>query len=401
MKKQFTLLLLLLAATITHAQTWTQKHDFGGSERWGAISFSIGNKAYVGLGNDNTNKNDFWEWDQATNTWTQRASFPAAGRYQAVAFSIGNKGYVGTGAAGAAFPYTPLYNDFWEYDPAMDTWTQKASLPATARFAAVGFSIGNKGYIGTGFDAVTYFQKDFWEYDPVANSWTQKQDFGGLARMEAVGFSIGDKGYVGTGGNYMSGVDVLSDFWQYDPAANQWTQKADFGGAGRSTASGFAAGGHGYIGMGGDFQTLVYTDFWEYDPTNNDWTQRDAFSGTARWLSTGFGIGNKGYFATGGNFAPEHKDLWEYNTGFTAVDEPTTSDINVYPNPASKFLTAHTNGNEKFQIELCSLSGQTILNKTVANDERISIGDVPSGMYYVKIVSRNNALVTKLQILNP
>ena len=41
--------------------------------------------------------------------------------------------------------------------------------------------------------------KDFWEYDPATNAWTQKADFGGTARYGAVGFSIGSKGYIGTG----------------------------------------------------------------------------------------------------------------------------------------------------------------------------------------------------------
>jgi hypothetical protein len=45
----------------------------------------------------------------------------------------------------------------------------------------VGFSIGNKGYLGTGLDHdYPSYKKDFWEYDPVANAWTQKADFGGL-----------------------------------------------------------------------------------------------------------------------------------------------------------------------------------------------------------------------------
>ena len=43
------------------------------------------------------------------------------------------------------------------------------------------------------------YAKDFWEYDPIANTWTQKADFGGTARAVAVGFSIGSKGYIGTG----------------------------------------------------------------------------------------------------------------------------------------------------------------------------------------------------------
>jgi len=59
------------------------------------------------------------------------------------------------------------------------------------------FSIGNKGYIGTGYDPS--YKNDFWEYDPTANNWTRKADFLGSARQLAVGFSIGNKGYIGTG----------------------------------------------------------------------------------------------------------------------------------------------------------------------------------------------------------
>ena len=46
---------------------------------------------------------------------------------------------------------------------------------------------------------MVHIRKDFWEYDPVLNTWTQKADFGGAARGDAVGFSIGDKGYIGHG----------------------------------------------------------------------------------------------------------------------------------------------------------------------------------------------------------
>src|SRR5438045_7987523 len=87
--------------------------------------------------------------------------------------------------------------DFWEYDPATDTWTQKADFGGVARNRATGFSINGKGYIGTGWDGS--FRKDFWEYDPATNTWTLKADFGGTARYSAPGFSIGNKGYVGTG----------------------------------------------------------------------------------------------------------------------------------------------------------------------------------------------------------
>jgi N-acetylneuraminic acid mutarotase len=74
------------------------------------------------------------------------------------------------------------------------TWSQKANFGGTRRDCAVGFSIGTKGYIGTGVqnDAAS-FTKDFWEYDPMSDFWTQKADFPGVARQYAIGFSIGSK----------------------------------------------------------------------------------------------------------------------------------------------------------------------------------------------------------------
>ncbi len=107
---------------------------------------------------------------------------------------------------------------------AQNTWTQKADFGGGERLAIVGFSIGNKGYLGTGIGGPS-FKKDFWEYDPSANTWTQKADFGGTARYDAVGFSIGSKGYIGTGfsGSYTPFNSVpTKDFWEYDPSTNTW-----------------------------------------------------------------------------------------------------------------------------------------------------------------------------------
>ena len=81
---------------------------------------------------------------------------------------------------------------------APDTWTQKTDLGGSGRYSSAGFSIGSKGYIGTGytFDSVGHNikLKDFWEYDPASDTWTQKADLGGAARGEAKGISIGGKG---------------------------------------------------------------------------------------------------------------------------------------------------------------------------------------------------------------
>jgi N-acetylneuraminic acid mutarotase len=54
-------------------------------------------------------------------------------------------------------------------------------------------------------------------------TWTKKADFGGGSRESGIGFSIGSKGYIGTGKN--QGGNYTKDFWEYDPATNAWTQK--------------------------------------------------------------------------------------------------------------------------------------------------------------------------------
>jgi len=286
---------------------WIEKSDFSGTAREGAVGFSIGAKGYIGTGEDGSYRKDFWEFDPLSDSWTQKADFGGTARNFAVGFSIGAKGYIGTG-------YDETYNiqqDFWEFDPLLNTWTQKADFGGTARETAVGFSIGTKGYIGTGNDdsQSTNPREDFWEFDPLLNSWTQKADFGGGVRSDAVGFSIGGKGYIGTGYDNISWI--WKDFWEFDPLLNTWTQMADFGGTARENAVGFSIGDKGYIGTGLGWNCKK--DFWEFDPSINSWIQKADFSGTARYPAVGFSIGDKGYIGTGStdDYTLE-KDFWEY-----------------------------------------------------------------------------------------
>jgi N-acetylneuraminic acid mutarotase len=192
---------------------WTRKADFAGQGRDGAVAFSVGSKGYVALGKGATGPlRDLWEYDPTANTWTRKADFPGIPRNDAIGFSIGTKGYVGTGE-GLSSPF--VYNDFWEYDPSTNTWTRKADFPGTPRAGAVGFSTSSKGYIGTGYDAganYTNLTNDFWEYDPTTNTWTQKASFVGGSRAWAIAFSIAGKGYLCTGWN----GTYRRDFWQFD-----------------------------------------------------------------------------------------------------------------------------------------------------------------------------------------
>ncbi|OGI64166.1 hypothetical protein A2914_00450 [Candidatus Nomurabacteria bacterium RIFCSPLOWO2_01_FULL_41_21] len=292
--------------------TWTQKADFGGVERSYATGFSVGGKGYMGTGRyGSTNQffEDFWEYNPLANTWTQKADYGGDLVGSATSFSIGSKGYTGTGTGGGS----NYRKDFWQYDPVINYWNQKADFGGVGRFGAVSFSIDSKGYIGTGLWLQT--RKDFWEYDSLANTWTQKADFGGTARLSAVSFSLANKGYIGTGDDFSG--QYQKDFWEWNQATNTWVEKADFGGGDRSYATSFSISGKGYAGLGQKNygNAVIMKDFWQYDPATDAWTQKADFGGVARYGATGFSVGDRGYIGTGRiNLFSQSlvKDFWEY-----------------------------------------------------------------------------------------
>ena len=86
--------LFILIGFLSYAETWTQKASFGGSARHRTTAFAIGNKGYLGLGHINSVTNilydDFWEYDPASNSWTQIANYPYP-CYHSTGFTIGNR----------------------------------------------------------------------------------------------------------------------------------------------------------------------------------------------------------------------------------------------------------------------------------------------------------------------
>ena len=84
---------------------------------------------------------------------------------------------------------------------------------------AVGFAIGNKGYVGLGRNN-TYFKNDLWQFDPALNKWIQCAPYPGGACADATAFTIGSKAYVGLGNN---NTTAFRSFYEFDPAFNRWT----------------------------------------------------------------------------------------------------------------------------------------------------------------------------------
>jgi hypothetical protein len=315
------------AVLSTNSNSWIQKSNFGAAARNGSFSFSIGNKGYVGTGNTGGAgiTDDFWEYDPATNVWSQKANFAGGLREKAVGFSIGLKGYAGTGNDLSTFK-----KDFWEYNPLTNIWTKKADFAGLPRNQAIGFSIANKGYLGTGFagsngNGIIISYGDFWEYNPATNFWTQKATVGFISQggwYGCVGFAIGNKGYIATGVGAGGFTNILRE---YDPTTNLWIQKAYFPGNARKLAVGFSIGNKGYIGTGINQVGSVLADFWEYNATTDAWLQKTNVPGGIRQMAVGFNIGNKGYVGTGisSNTTGYKNDFYEYTPEYTYTFTPS------------------------------------------------------------------------------
>lgn len=294
---------------------WIKQSDFEGVTRSGAISFVIGNYAYVGLGYDGDDYlQDFWRYDPARNFWEVMAEFPGTGRISAIAFSAAGKGYIGTGFNDELDEEELA--DFWEYDPATNQWEQKSDFGGGGRFGAVAFAIKDIGYVGTGYDGNYY--KDFWSYNPATDAWTKTISLFGSKREQAIAFVINDIAYVCSGRN--NGQSVF-DFWSFDPSLDTWTELTpdddeddyyeDFEDAvSRYAGSAVTLGNMAYIGAG--FGSTITTTFYSFNATTNAWDRVADLEGAARIEASGFTVQDRMYMVLGRSGTARFDDLWEF-----------------------------------------------------------------------------------------
>nr|WP_322625243.1 kelch repeat-containing protein [uncultured Flavobacterium sp.] len=292
--------------------------------------FVIGTTVYITSALNNT----FWAFDTATNTWTQKANFPgSAVRLGTFAFELNGKGYVGGGReSGCVSPTTCFVSAFFEYNPATDTWTQKAFYPIGVT-GATAVSVNGKAYVGLGecHNAQFNINSVLWyEYDATADAWTAKQNFmqytDGLAGYwdavnQAKAVAIGSDVYVfgGTTASYIS-TFTKDDLYKYNTVTDQWTEVSDETGGNRTLAFSVYSGGKIYAGGGVNGEIL--NDFHVYDPATNAWVRKADLP--ERYYNRGAAaIGNKiytigGYNAQYGGINANNsiyiKGVFEYDT---------------------------------------------------------------------------------------
>ncbi len=283
--------------SLAAVHTWAQKVDMP-TARFLHSTSVVDGKIYVIGGSDSEPGYDpilaVEVYDPSMDSWTRKADLPTA-RMLHSASAVNGKIYV-VGGYDTYDSGGVLLSAVQEYDPATDTWTQKADLP-TPRAGLATSVVDGKIYAIGGFDGAQGVST-VELYDPVTDSWTRKAanfPFGVWCLCTAV---VDGKIYA-LGGRYAQAIPYVQE---YDPATDTWTRKSDIP---------VATGQMGAVVLGGKIFVIggwlssgnnPYTAMQMYDPETDIWT----IESDAPFLRAAFSasVANNRIYAIGGTDRP-------------------------------------------------------------------------------------------------
>lgn len=80
-------------------------------------------------------------------------------------------------------------------------------------------------------------------------------------------------------------------------------------------------------------------------------------------------------------------------TSVDIIEIEKKSEVTIYPNPVSDELFITRNIGGAFDIRICDINGNTLVEKKLHNSESINISNLPTGLYFLTI---NHKTVYKL-----
>lgn len=365
---------------------WTQKANFAASGRHRGIGMSIGNRGYMGFGHyngagPNIVEKDWWEYDPATNSWSQRADYignNGNGNYGSLAWGMDEYGYIGGGQVGSD-------NNLYRYDPTMNAWTVMGLMPSFYSNRE-GFVINNKGY--------AVFGPTLMEYNPGTNSWTTKNALPFSVSIWNSTFVVDGKGYMKLG----------SALWEYKPSLDQWVSRAGFPGLTSAGAASFSQNNKGYIvcGYNGSL-SLIQSELWEFNPALNEWIQLPDFPGSSRRFCSAFSINNLSYLGIGTS-GTNYNDFWEFDANSVFVNVNTIENeiqFSYGPNPSIDVVRFSSKEINDYNIRIFTMTGQLITTLESVNAKcELQRDGLPAGTYIFKVMQDNKSLLTKRFIFN-
>jgi len=280
------------------ADTWTQKADMP-KARFVLSASTVDGKIYAIGGSSilhGTGLSIVDEYDPTTDTWTTKTPMPTARQWLSTS-AVNGKIYA---LGGTPRTYQPALSTVEEYDPATDTWTEKAPMP-TARFTHSTSFVGGRIYAIGGFLRARTGGPEppssvVEEYDPATDTWTEKAPMPTARGMLSTSVVDG-KIYAIGGTTYRTGLSTVEE---YDPTTDTWSTKAPMPTARITFSSSSVVNGVIYVIGGGSVEPAVST-VEAYDPAADIWTTKTDMPSARAGLATS-AVGGKIY-AIGGNTA--------------------------------------------------------------------------------------------------
>ena len=358
------------------ASQWTQKADFGSFGRHRGVAVGIGNKVYAGTGHLNGDGSDewfseWWEYDPASNSWTQKADYignNGNGDQDLTAIAIDGIGYMSGGWLGGI--------GHFKYNPMTNIWTEMALPPA--HFANTDpFVIDGKGYY------MSWGSSTFYMYDPVLDLWYIAGSMPAAVNQRSATFVIDGKGY----------FKSQYAFFEYKPSTNTWLQRATFPGTAPNNNIGLSQDGYGYYIGGYLGWGDMYQEVWRYDPTADTWVQMEDYPFTSRRWAVKAKIGERCYMGLGTN-GTNFNDFWEFNA-VASVDEFASADFKAYPTLAESHINFVSTSSNDFNIEVYSMLGEKISTLIAVNGSaRLEKNNLSSGAYIYHVIKNGEVLLS-------
>jgi N-acetylneuraminic acid mutarotase len=254
-------------------------------------------------------------FDPAANTWTTLAPMPAAETHMGVA-SDGQNIYV---AGGYTFNPKTTYQTFatanvFKYNIAADSWSTFTALPAARGAGALVYLDGELHFID-GVNTSRVGQTDHWVLSPTdANpQWTDSTPVPFSANHTAA-VVLNGKIYIVGGQSTSDDSSTIADVIVWDPAnPSVWTAVASMP-IRRSHAMVSVADGQIIVAGGTTGADIPLASVLAYNPQTNTWTSQTPLP-SARLAPVGGVIGNTIIVATGVGSGQLQSQTWEAAAG--------------------------------------------------------------------------------------
>jgi N-acetylneuraminic acid mutarotase len=205
------------------------------------------------------------EYDPSTDRWTTKAPMPVGLHHMGIGVTGGRLYVIGGYRKSGLTVWEPVAT-VYAYDPATDTWTQRAPMPSPRGALSVTEHEGRLYAIGGYGRKANSAALEV--YDPERNTWVSRmpvptpRDHLATATLSGKVYAIGGR----LNGDYRQNLSVTE---VYDPVTGRWTRGADLPTA-RSGITAAVVGGRVYV-FGGEGGDGTFRENEAYDPTHDTW----------------------------------------------------------------------------------------------------------------------------------